>query len=504
MMHLDIDNGYDGWTLDNSRVSHSDFIGKDTQLTNAFSLKSTYEFGSKMKLISSLDWSDTDSLYAYDNDWTAAGDIIDDEVYINDFGETVNGIEQYISGDSYDRSRKNVSIDVRLVSDKDGKIFNGTTDWTVGVYHQDRKHTLHRFTDYYENNYWGPWDESTDLRTEYDTKSTALYGQLDSELNDKLTLITGLRVENWKANYSDNQIYTIYEPDYYAGEYPSSVNIDYDEVLYGGKIGLNYQQDEDTLMYMALSKGYKPGGVNIEVILGDEYKTYETEALWNLEAGINSSHFDNKLTSRLNFFYAKRKDQQIDTSVQIVEDFFEYISNAAKSHNYGVESELDYYHTDSLHLYSRIGLLQTEFDEHNYNEDDPYINNLEGREQAQSPNYQFNIGLNYNFMTNWRFNTNVEGKGSYYFSNSHNEKISSYAIGNAALSYAGDNWSVNLWVRNITDKDYAVKAYYFDNKISNPDVPLDDETYDYNWDQPEVFIQKGAPRTFGLTIAYDF
>ncbi len=42
-----------------------------------------------------------------------------------------------------------------------------------------------------------------------------------------------------------------------------------------------------------------------------------------------------------------------------------------------LNQKLDYYPTDSLHLYSSIGLLQTEFDE--YNNPDPDANDLEGR-----------------------------------------------------------------------------------------------------------------------------
>ncbi len=100
--------------------------------------------------------------------------------------------------------------------------------------------------------------------------------------------------------------------------------------------------------------------------------------------------------------------------------------------------------------------------------------------------------MNYIFASNWAINTNVEGKGDYYFNEGSNEKIGSYHLFNAALGYTGDNWSANLWVRNIADEDYDVKGYYFDNKIAG------------GWDDPEVYTQKGAPRTFGLTIAYDF
>ncbi len=321
-MYMDVDNGYDAFTLDNSRTSHSDAMGEDTQKTNAFALKSTYQINPKMHLVSKLDWSDTDSDYNYDNDWSYAGEIVD-------------GVEQYIGSDSYSRDIKNIDVDVRLVSDEDGRIFNGTTDWTVGVYHQDKDQSLDRLEKYSEPFY----SESTNLVTEYETKSTALYGQLDTALSPKLTLVTGLRVEDWDAKYSDHQFFS----DNYGTLENTYVNIDHDETLYGGKLGLNYQYDEKTLLYTTLSRGYKPGGVNIDVDLAPGLKTYETETLWNIEAGVNSSHLDDKLKSRLNLFYAKRKDQQIETSIQDGASFNEYLSNAAKGHNYGLESEIDYY-----------------------------------------------------------------------------------------------------------------------------------------------------------------
>jgi len=471
-MYIDVDNGYDAFTLDNSRTSHSDALGEDTLKTNAFALKSTYQINPKMHLVSKLDWSDTDSKYSYDNDWSYAGEIVD-------------GVEQYIGSDSYTRNVKNVAVDVRLVSDEDGRIFNDTTDWTVGVYYQDKDQSLDRLEKYSE----AGWIESTSLITEYKTKSTALYGQLDTALSSKLTLVSGLRFENWDAKYSDNQFWVGDDGD---GPYFDETNIDinHDEVLYGVKLGLNYQLDEKTLLYTSLSKGYKPGGVNIDAYLDPSLKTYETETLWNLEAGVNSSHFNDKLKSRLNLFYAKRKDQQIETSIQDGASFTEYLSNAAKGHNYGLESEIDFYPTDTLHLYSNIGLLQTEFDE--YNNPDPDANDLTGRAQAQAPKYQFNVGIDYNFASNWTINTNVEGKGNYYFSDSSNEKIDSYHIFNAALGYISDNWSANLWVRNIADTDYDVKGYYFDNILAG------------GWDDAEVYTQKGAPRTVGFTVAYDF
>jgi len=456
LIHLDIDNGYDAFTFDNSRTSHADEPGKDTQKTNAFALKSTYQVNSKMHLVSKISHSKTDLEYSYDEDWSHVGEF-DDSLW------------PYSSFDQYLRDRTQTDIDVRLVSDVDGRIFDGATDWTIGAYYKDFSEDMTRNYTYLDSPFG----------SEYDTKSAAIYGQLDTALNNKLTLVTGLRVEDWDAEYSDTD----------------GAVIDTDEVLVGGKLGLNYQETSNRLYYATLSKGYKPGGVNADSFLPDNARDYETETLWNLDFGLNSSHFDNKLTSRLNLFYGKRKDQQVKSSVVIPRtdgstQFVDYLANAAEGTYYGLESELHYYPTDSLHLYSSIGLLESTFDE--YEDPNPTSVDVEGRTPAQSPDYQFNVGFDYMFAGAWIFKTNVEGKGSYYFSNRHDEKSDAYALVNSSLEYTNGNWGASLWIRNIADTEYQVRG--FGSFGNNPG----------NGYTTELYTQQGAPRTAGLTVTYDF
>ena len=456
LMHVDVNNGYDAWTLDNTRDSHSDQPGKDTQETNAFSLKSTYQVNSKAHLISSLSYSKSDMEYSYDEDWS----------YVGEFDPAW----EYSSFDQYLRDREQVDIDIRMVSDEEGRIFNGTTDWTVGAYYKDYSEEMTRNYTYL---YGIPFISN------YDTKNKAVYGQLDTRFTDKLTMIAGLRLEQWDATYSDSE----------------SVNTDTDELLSGGKLGLNYQADVNRLYYVTLSKGYKPGGVNSDYRLTAEAREYQTENLWNLDVGVNSSHFNNTVKSRLNLFYGKRKDQQVKSSITHIRDdnsveFIDYLANAAEGTYYGLESQIDYFPQDALHLYASLGLLKAKFDE--YEDPNPSAIDMTGRTPANSPEYQYNIGFDYFFLEAWTFKANVEGKGSYYFSNRHNEKADAYALLNSSLEYTNGSFTASVWVRNITDEEYYVRG--FGSFGNNPS----------KFYETELYTQLGVPRTFGLTVAYDF
>ncbi len=53
-----------------------------------------------------------------------------------------------------------------------------------------------------------------------------------------------------------------------------------------------------------------------------------------------------------------------------------------------------------------------------------------------------------------------------------------------------DRWSADVWVSNVTDRDYAVRGFYF------ADVPPN-----FNNQQ---FEQLGPPRQVGATVSYSF
>ena len=454
-MHVDVDNGYDAWTLDNTRDSHSDEPGKDTQLTDAFSLKSTYQVNDKMHLISSLSASKSELEYSYDEDWSYDGEF--------------DPSWAYSSFDQYLRDRKQFDVDVRMVSDEAGRIFNGMTDWTFGVYYKDYSEDMTRNYTYL----------SDPFTSQYDTKNSAIYGQLDTHFTDKLTMVAGLRVEKWESDYSDSE----------------NVDIDTDETLTGGKLGFNYQAESDMLYYVTLSKGYKPGGVNADSGLSSNAKQYETENLWNLDAGLNSSYFNDKVKSRLNIFYGKRKDQQVKSSVVNKRldgsvEFIDYLTNAAEGTYYGLESQIDYYLVENLHMYTSLGLLKAKFDE--YTDPNPTAVDVTGRAPANSPEYQYNVGFDYLFLDAWTFKTNVEGKGSYYFSNRHDEKSDAYALLNASLEYTNGSFTASIWGRNLSDESYYVRG--FGSFGNNPS----------KFYETELYTQLGAPRTGGLTLSYDF
>ncbi len=442
LIHLNIDNGYDAFTLDNSRHSQADQPGEDSQKTDAIALKADWRASSALQLQTAFTYLNSNSVYSYDADW--------------DNNPIYNAAEEF------NRDRNNHSFEVKALSNEEGWIFDNTTEWAVGFYHlaQDEKLDL--------NSDYGNLDNS------YKTENTSIFGQLDTHLSDKLTFISGLRVEYFTADYVDS----------------NGINEEVDEVLFGGKLGLNYQLEDSQLLYTSLSRGYKSGGINNNTSLLPSQLEFNTEYMWSLETGLKSLWLDGDLMTNISLFYSLRRDAQVKTSIDIGGgQFKDYLNNAAKGTNYGLEAELDWSASDTLRIFASLGLLNATFDE--YDNPNPAAYDVNGRRQAHAPTYQFSLGSEVYLTSNWTYRANIEGRDEFYYSNSHSAKSSSYTIVNSSLDYKHGDWKVSLWGRNLLNKDYYTRGFFFAN---NPPA----------WDNPQTYTQYGEPRVVGVNLTWDY
>lgn len=454
LLHLNLDNGYDAFNHDNGD-SISDEPGHDKLKGDAVALKSIYNIGNKADMQVTLTYSDTTAEYGYDEDWTYVG------YHPN----------EYKAFDNYERKRKNSSADFRFTSAEGGRIFNNSTDWVAGIYYLSQDEKMNR-----------TYPDQATPKAAYDYKTTNLsaYGQLDHHLSSKVTLTAGLRVEKFDADFSNDKNFAEKT----------------DETLFGGRLGASYQFHPEHLTFLTLSKGYKAGGVNADQSLPKDKISFDTENLWNLETGLNSSMLDGRLNTRLNVFYALRKDMQVNSSTQKQgsQQFTIYQDNAAEGDNYGMEGQIDWLMIPEFRMISSLGLLHATFTDYTYTDPNNTANtiSLNGRDQAHAPSYQYSLGGEYYVTPNWTLSANLEGKDAFYFSDSHSQKSKAYTLANANLQYKDKAWTVILWGNNLGDTEYATRGFYFAGDPRN------------NYTQKATYFQKGAPRTFGATVAYDF
>jgi iron complex outermembrane recepter protein len=468
LLYLNADNGYDAFSLYNTRTTLSDQPGRDTQETAAASITTRWSGSDSFALESVVSLANSNTEYGYDEDWTYVG-----------FDPN-----EYSSTDNYQRDKDNISIDLRFLSTEKSALFNGRSSWVMGLYLRQEEEDLSR---------------NASFTSQFDTENQALYGQLRTALNDTLTLVTGLRYEYRAADYSDSLM----------------VKQDKNEDLWGGDITLEYRYTDNTLVYGKVSRGYKAGGVNGQIIsasasnpniTSDTYE-FNTEQMINYELGIKGSWLDQRLQAQIAAFYQDRNDVQAKVSIfdPNTFGFDDYLANAGGGKTSGLEVELNYMASDALLLFASAGWLNAEFEDFESSSHvdarDDYNGvalapvDLDGRDVAHAPNYQFYAGAEIALLSNLSLRIEVEGKDKFYFSNSHNEQSRRYELFNARLSYQASNWELALFGRNLTDKDYYTRGFYFSNQYGNNPA---------NGYAPEAYYQFGAPRVVGISASYTF
>ncbi|MBH0048951.1 TonB-dependent receptor [Pseudoalteromonas sp. SWYJZ19] len=454
--YIDINNGYDAFTLDNSRNSVADEPGQDNQESYAIGVNNTYTGFDAFDVNLNLSAIDTELLYSFDEDWVC-----------NDTSEPklcAAGLhpDGYSSTDLYSRDRDNQSVDLQ---------FNSKTgNWVAGIYYQNRDVDLERqYT----------WLASPFSST-YETSNVAVYGQVATPIGPKTTLITGLRVEQYQGDYTDSNGFIQ----------------DTDDVMVGGKIALEYQVIDRTMIYTSITRGYKAGGINSEALAKakdeglnlsadffQQHTSFDPEYLWSGEFGVKGSSLDDKFTLRLAAFYMHRDDIQLKAWQVEGQQFTGYVDNASSGSNYGLEIEGSYQLTDDLFLTGSAGYLNTEIDD--------FVTqsglNQDGREQAQSPKYQYAFTARYNFTSELYGMIGVEGKDDYYFSDSHNSQAPSSNLVNLSFGYEADMWAVRAWARNVFDETVPTRGFEFGN---DPQDGYATHTY----------TQLGEPRVAGVTF----
>lgn len=472
LYYLNIDNGYDAFSLNNNRRTTSDQPGEDSQETWAGGLTARIEGNRTFNYQVQLGIVDSDSVYAYDEDWSFDG-------------EFDGSLFPYSTADRYERDRDNHSIDLRMASKPEE-----STQFTFGLYYkkEEEKLTRLKFEDLLVDPEFIP-----PFSSEFDTENIALYQQTTTPLAEQWSIVLGTRAEYRDASYNDNL-------NVRKNTYESTI---------GGRVALEYRSRQGILWYGLISHGYKSGGVNGQAIssrlsgsnnfIPDEAFTFDTETLTNFELGSKGQLLDNQLNFGVTLFAQERHDAQFKQSIfdSGTFQFDDFLSNAdAKSH--GAELELFYTPTSQLDLYASAGWLDAEFEnfvtQSHVDARDDFTPaaldpvNLDGRDIAHAPNYQFAAGTEIRFADGWHINLDIEGKDEFYFSNSHNEKSGKYELYHATLGFRAENWEISLWGRNLTDKDVEERGFYFSNQFGNNPG---------NGYAPETYTQFGEPRIIG-------
>ena len=446
----DIDNGYDAFSLDNDNKTLSDEPGFDEHQTHAVSARSTTNTAAGDFILIATHASHNIA-YGYDEDWTFTG--------FHPWG--------YTSFDAYYRDVETQTGEMRFVSSDSAALFDGMTDWTIGVFYKSTEEKLLRQYTYLDS----------DFASEYTPTTTAIYAQTESRLNENLVLVAGLRVENYDFDYADN----------------NQLTRAFDTTMVGGKVALQYTQG-DHFYYGSISRGYKGAGFNPDSRVNDNQRFFDEEYNWNYEVGVKGPLFTPDLIARAAIFYMDRKDTQVSDFDVITRDdgtagFVDIIDNADLGTNKGAELELSWIASDAWQLDASVGYLSATFEGYTLADG----TEVSEQRQAQSPKWTANLYSEYALTDNMLWRVDVDYKSEYRFSDGHDVTSPSTTLVNSEIVVLHGDWQTSLWVQNAFDREYYTRGF---GGFSN------DPRDEYAFDEP--YYQIGNGRQFGVTVKYAF
>lgn len=464
VMHVAINDGYDAWAIDNSRTTQSDQPGEDVQHSTGVSLRASWRGWDSAALTAIATYARSLIGYGYDGDWG---------------NPALWAPYTYRYSEFQARDRSTRTLELRLASTH----AHGLA-WLVGVYALELREAL---SDTNLGVYVDPiglYSSTSDsvLVSRYRSRNGAIYGELDGELGARAHWSAGLRGERRTALYSDLTTS--------PGSPPFGNAFDPADDLWGGHVSLDYTLRRGEQVYALISRGYKAGGFNLSQGLPANERAFGPESLLNYEIGHKLASAAGRVQADVALFYMQRQAPQLKTGTQLVADdpntFVFYTGNARSGHAYGLESSLRLRATRAWSFGASLGWLQTRYH--------GFVQNgvtLPDRPLAHAPDWQAALDASWHDPRGPYARLDLTGMGGFYYDLPPNPTRSHpYGLANVKLGWRNARYDANVWVRNLLDKGYTVRGFYFG------DVPPDFPN--------QVFTQLGDPRTFGAHLTVRF
>jgi iron complex outermembrane recepter protein len=468
LMHVNINNGYDAWSIYNTYTTYSNQPGRDAQLSNGAALRLVDTIDGVGELRSVTSAANSNITYSFDGDWG------------NDpYWAATTGSAPYDYFQSDNRNRRTLAEDLRLTGDPSRPLL-GRLRWLAGVY-------VLRLTESDRQTFiWNAFDAgpggtpgagSSGLGSKYSATNAALYGSLDVDLGARATVSGGLRLEQREARYADSA--DVQTP------FPNEINH-----MIGGNLSWQLRTGDAEHVYATLARGYKGGGFNIGSQILSEQRSFGLESLWSIETGFKYAHAGSPLQVQTDLFYMRRQNMQVYLSEQLQQnnplDYVFYTQNASNGENYGWEAEAAYRLDSRWQISGSASLLHTRF----VGVSGSFVGlGIDGRAQPFAPGYKLSAAVEYNHPGGWFARLDASAMGSFYYYTSDAQSSSAYNLENLRVGWRRGSWTTSVWVRNLFDARYAQQGFYF--QLIPPNFPY------------QSFLQLGDPRQVGVTVNYE-
>ncbi|MED5611660.1 TonB-dependent receptor [Pseudomonas sp. JH-2] len=296
----------------------------------------------------------------------------------------------------------------------------------------------------------------TQDRSKTKVDNYALFGEMDWHLDERWTLIGGLRydyeAQDFQSSGAQQLLFGGFPLD--ASSTASDGDTHYDAWL--PKLGVQYQIDASQNVGFTIQRAYRAGGTATNTLTNEVYD-YDPEYAWNYELSYRSLWFEDRLRLNANLFYLDWDDQQVNLP-QMPGDFTsDVVINAGKSHVTGFEIELGMQPLAGLDTFASLGMAKTEFDDFSFVQNGQALD-LSGKAFPQAPEWTAALGADYQHASGWFIGGDLKYTGTTtsrsLLEGLEEDRLPAYTLLNLRTGYAAEQWRLTLWANNVTDEEY--------------------------------------------------
>ena len=297
-------------------------------------------------------------------------------------------------------------------------------------------------------------------------RSLAAFGQLGFAITPKLKVEVGGR---YTTSRSRNDIDVLqYGTPIVAEQKTSSNDFSY-------KASLGWEVSRDHYLYGFVATGFKPGGLNVPVGLGNP-APFGAEQVTSYEAGWKANFLNRRIRTSVSAFYNDYEAFQVTIGNPTIPVFGLQVNVPGKTKIYGIEAEADV-KFGNLTFDVGMNVLRSELGQ--FFATDPRIlavaacnvntgpasvscRNLKGVDQSYAPNFTFNVGASYEIalgggstLTPRANYGHIAPQWATLFQNrALGDRLEARNIVNAQLAYNRGTVTLTAYATNLTDQHY--------------------------------------------------
>ncbi|MBL4672243.1 MAG: TonB-dependent receptor [Arenicella sp.] len=320
-----------------------------------------------------------------------------------------------------------------------------------------------------------------------ETDSVSLFGETTFSVNDTVDLVFGLRYTDEEKTLNLNQ--RSLNPEFFISTgFPLVAFPRADQTFLGpeepqvasftntsGRLGVNWQVNENVFTYVSFSQGYKSGGFTTRLTApfnaefgaltnGLTNLEFDEETVDSLEFGIKTQLFNNLVRLNASIFFNTYEDIQI----VVQRGVSPANENAGAAEINGFEIELEALPTNNLSVIATFGYTDAE-----YTELDPLLATTpfgafdQSAKLPNTPETTASIALNWTLPKIVQGDTTLNVNYSFtdeVFNDTENTPLlhqDSTNIWNASMGWTSesDKWDIRLGVNNLSDERRLVSGF---------------------------------------------